>query len=743
MANVKTLSMTINFLRWVFINNKLIQMKKLLPLVAIVMTALSCNTKTTEKNMTYKWPANVTPPVCEIKPIILTAHGDSRIDNYYWLNDYFKKGPDSTKVVDYLKAENAYYDTMMSGTKTLQEQLYTEMKARIKEKDESVPYFKRGYFYYSRLAEGKDYFVFCRKKENLNAAEEVLLDVNAMAEGHNYFSATGFAVSMDNKLLAYGVDTLSRREYTIHIKNLETGETYPDAVVDTEGDPVWANNNKTIFYTAKNPVTLLSEKIKMHTLGTAAAMDKLVYEEKDPSNYISIEKTKSDKYILITSKGTLSSEVRWIDAGKPGDPFAVFQPRMKEVLYDVDHAGNHFYIKTNLNAKNFRVVTCAEDKKGSANWKDLVPHNDSVLINGFELFKNFMAVSERANGLTQLHIINLKNNSSYYLAFDEPAYTAGIGTNAAYDTDTLRYNYTSLTTPVSVYDYNMVSKEKKLMKQQEVVGDFNSSNYTTERLFATAKDGTKIPVSVVYKNGFNKDGNAPLLLYAYGSYGSSMDASFSSVRLSLLDRGFAFAIAHIRGGEEMGRYWYEDGKMMKKKNTFTDFIDCAEYLLANKFTGTKHLYINGGSAGGLLMGAVVNMRPDLWNGVIAAVPFVDVITTMSDASIPLTTNEYDEWGNPANKESYEYMKSYSPYDNIEKKAYPNMLVTTGLHDSQVQYFEPAKWVAKLRAMKTDNNKIFLYTNMDAGHGGASGRFKPLKDKAREYAFFLTLEGMAE
>ena len=715
----------------------------LLPIAGIVTMTLSCNNSKQLKKTAYHWPANITAPVCEIKPKELTAHNDVRTDNYYWLNDYFKKGPDSNKVVDYLKAENTYYDTMMSDTKVLQEKLYIEMKSRIKEKDESVPFFKHGYFYYSRQVEGKDYFIFCRKKSTLSAAEEILLDVNAMSEGHNYFSARGFAVSMDNNLLAYGVEMLSRREYTIYIKNLQTGETYKDAITDTEGDPVWANDNQTIFYTAKNPVTLLSEKIKKHVLGLEASTDKIVYEEKDPSNYIGVGKTKSDKYILITSQATLSSEIKWIDASKPGDAFAVFQPRIKEVLYDVDHANDKFYIRTNLHAKNFKVVTCNEDKKDTSTWKDLVPHNERILIQSFELFKNFMAVSERKDGLTQMRIISLKDNASHYLAFDEPTYTASIGTNTDYDTDVLRFNYTSLTTPNSVYDYNMVSKEKKLLKQQEVLGNFKVSDYVTERIFATAKDGSKIPVSIVYKKGFNKDGNAPLLLYAYGSYGNSTDASFSSVRLSLLNRGFAFAIAHIRGGEEMGRYWYEDGKMMKKKNTFTDFINCAEYLLANKYTSTKHLYINGGSAGGLLMAAVVNMRPDLWNGVIAAVPFVDVVTTMSDPTIPLTTNEYDEWGNPANKESYDYMISYSPYDNLEKKAYPNMLVTTGLHDSQVQYFEPAKWVAKLRAMKTDNNKLFLYTNMEAGHGGASGRFKPLKDKAREYAFFLALEGIME
>ncbi len=704
----------------------------------------SCNNNQSNMNQTvYKWPDSITAPVCEKKPVTLTAHGDSRVDNYFWLNDYFKKGPDSTKVVEYLTAENKYYDTMMAGTKTLQEKLYNEMKARIKEKDESVPVFKNGYYYYSRVEEGKDYYVYCRKKGTLDAKEEVLLDVNKMAEGHNYFSATGFDVSMDNKLMAYGIDTLSRRQYNIYVKNLETGEIYKDVIANTEGGPVWANDNQTFFYTAKNLVTLLSEKIKKHKLGTDPATDKTVYEEKDPSNYIGVGKTKSDKFILIGSSGTLSSEYKFIDANKPNDAFKVFQPRMKEVLYSVDHANDKFYIRTNLNAKNFKVVTCTEAKTDSSIWKDMIAHNDSILIQGIDVFKNFVAVSERKNGLTQVHIINTKNNESHYLSFDEPAYTANLAYTPDYNSDVVRFNYTSLTTPASIYDYNMGTKEKKLMKQQEVVGGYIVSDYVTERLFATAKDGTKIPISIVYKKGFKRDGTAPLHLYGYGSYGASMDASFSSARLSLLDRGFAFAIAHVRGGQEMGRYWYEDGKMMKKKNTFTDFIDCADFLLANKYTTKEHLYTSGGSAGGLLMGAVVNMRPDLWHGVIAAVPFVDVINTMSDASIPLTTNEYDEWGNPANKENYLYMKTYSPYDNVEKKAYPNMLVTTGLHDSQVQYFEPAKWVAKLRELKTDNNKLLLYTNMEAGHGGASGRFKALKDRAREFVFFLALEGIAE
>ncbi len=712
------------------------------PLVLLPLLTLSCNNKSEVKKTAYNWPENIAAPVAEIKAKELISHGDTRIDNYYWMNDFFKKGPDSNKVVDYLAAENKYYDTMMSATKPLQEKMYTEMKGRIKEKDESVPVFKKGYYYYSRLVEGKDYFVYCRKKENLQATEEVLLDVNAMAEGHDYFSATGFSISPDNKLMAYGVDMVSRRQYKIHIKNLETGEIYKDEIPGTEGGAVWANDNKTIFYTAKNPVTLLSEKIKKHVLGTSADADEIVYEEKDPSNYIGVEKSKSEKYILISSQATVSSEVRWINANNPDDAFAVFQLRMKEVLYDVDHANDQFYIRTNLEAKNFKIVTCAENKREAANWKDLVAHNDSILISGFDLFKNFLAINERKGGLTQIHILNTQNNSSHYLEFKEASYIANISANPDYNTDIMRYNYTSLTTPNSVYDYNMVSKETQLMKQQEIMGGYDPKLYETDRLFATAKDGTKVPISIVYKKGFKKDGNGPLLLYAYGSYGISSDAYFSSIRLSLLDRGFAFAIAHIRGGQELGRYWYEDGKMMKKKNTFTDFIDCAEFLIAEKYTSQKHMYANGGSAGGLLMGAIANMRPDLWNGIIAAVPFVDVITTMSDASIPLTTNEYDEWGNPANKESYNYMKSYSPYDNVEKKAYPNMLVTTGLHDSQVQYFEPAKWVAKLRVMKTDTNRLFLYTNMEAGHGGASGRYKPLKDKAREYAFLLALEGIA-
>jgi len=699
------------------------------------------NNRNMTKDNGYAWPQNVKPPVADKKEKQLIAHGDTRLDPYYWMNDFFKKGPDSTRVVDYLKAENSYYETMTAGTNALQEKLYEEMKGRIKEKDESVPVFKNGYYYYSRVEPGKDYYVYCRKKGSLTAAEEVLLDVNKMAEGHNYFSATGFSVSKDNKLLAYGIDILSRRQYNIYIKNIETGEVYRDVIANTEGNPVWANDNKTIFYTSKNLVTLLSEKINRHTLGTDAAADVTVYEEKDPSNYIGVSKTKSEEYIVISSSATLSSENWYLDAGKPQDAFKVFQPRMKEVLYYIDHANGQFYIQTNLEAKNFRIMTAVEGKTNVSDWKEMIAHHKDVLIENFELFKNFMVVSERKSGLTQVHVINLKDNESHYLAFDEPSYTASVANTPDYNSEVVRFNYTSLITPSSVYDYDMAKRSKTLMKQQEVVGGYSSADYVTERVYATATDGTSIPISIVYKKGFKKDGSMPLLQYAYGSYGISMDATFNSARLSLLNRGFAYAIAHIRGGQEMGRYWYEDGKMKKKMNTFTDFINCAEFLIAKKYTSSQHLYASGGSAGGLLMGAIVNIRPELWHGIIAAVPFVDVVTTMSDASIPLTTNEYDEWGNPADKDSYFYMKSYSPYDNVARKNYPNMLVTTGLHDSQVQYFEPAKWVARLRDYKTDTNKIFLYTNMDAGHGGASGRFKALKDRAREYAFFLSLEGI--
>lgn len=715
-------------------------MKKLSIYFLLLSLMMSCSNPK-EKTSAYKWP-DAKAPVAEVIPHNRIIHGDTVVDNYYWMIDYFKKGPDSTKVVDYLKAENAYLDTMMKGTDQFQADLFKEMKGRIKEKDESVPVFKNGYFYYTRNEDGKQYYKYCRKKGALTAKEEILLDVDDLAKGHSYYSASGFSVSPDNKLLAFGVDQVSRRQYTINIKNLETGEIYKDVISNTQADPTWANDNKTIFYTSKNPVTLLSEKIKKHTLGTDAKTDVVVYDEKDNTNYIGVFKSKNEKYIFIGSQGTLTTEYRMIEANHPETAFKVFTPRSKDVLYDVYPVDGKFLIRTNWNAKNFRLMECPLDKTEKENWKEVVPNRNDVLLESVDEFKDYTVLSERKNGLNELRVIK-KDGSDYYMKFEEPVYTAYVSATPEYDIKTLRYIYTSLTTPTTTYDYNLETKEQKTMKQQEVVGGYDPKDYVTERLFATAKDGTKVPIALVYKKGFEKNGNSPLLLYGYGSYGSSSDATFSSPRLSLLNRGFVFAIANIRGGQELGRQWYEDGKLMKKNNTFTDFIAAGEYLINQKYTLKGHLYAHGGSAGGLLMGAVVNLAPELWNGVIADVPFVDVVNTMLDESIPLTTNEFDEWGNPKQKAAYDYMKSYSPYENVTKKAYPNMLVTTGLHDSQVQYFEPAKWVAKLRATKTDKNVLLLKTNMEFGHGGASGRFDYLKDVSLRWAFLCALEGISK
>jgi len=680
-------------------------------------------------------------PVAEKKQHLREIHGDKVNDPYYWMIDYFKKGKDSTQVVDYLKSENSYWEGMMKDTEPFRESLFKEMKARIKEKDESVPVFRKGYYYYTRTETGKQYFKYCRKKGNLNASEEILLDVDQLAEGHAYYSAAGFSISPDNSKMIYGVDDVSRRQYKLFLKDLNTGKTTDLGIKNTTGSATWANDNKTIFYTGKNPETLLTEKIYRHFLGTDPSQDALVYEEKDKSNYIGVGKSKNEKFIMIYSGATTSSETLLLSADEPKGVFKVFQPRIKDVLYDVTPLEDKFLITTNKDALNFKVMETPLNKTGVKNWKDFIPHRKDVLMEGISEFKNYLVFSERQNGLSQLVILDRKTNKKEFLKFDEPTYTVYPSGNPEYNTDNFRFGYTSMITPSSQYEQDLKTGKRTLLKQQEILGGYNKADYVTERLFATAKDGTKIPISIVYKKGYKKDGNSPLLLYAYGSYGSSMDATFSSTRLSLLNRGFAFAIAHIRGGQEMGRQWYEDGKMMKKKNTFTDFIDAGEYLVKEKYTSPKHLYAQGGSAGGLLMGAVVNMKPELWNGAIAQVPFVDVINTMLDESIPLTTNEYDEWGNPNNKEAYDYMKSYSPYENIERKNYPNLLVTTGLHDSQVQYFEPAKWVAKLRDLKIDKNVLFLKTDMDYGHGGASGRFDYLKDIALEYAFMFKLEGI--
>lgn len=688
------------------------------------------------------WP-KIKPPVAEKQNHVRTIHGDTVNDPYYWMIDYFKKGKDTTKVIEYLTAENQYVDAIMKDTEPFREALYKEMRARIKEKDESVPVYKNGYYYYSRTEDGKQYFKYARKKGSLNAPEELLLDVDQMAEGKPYYSATGFSISPDNSKMIFGVDDISRRQYKLFLKDLKTGKITDLKISNTTGSATWANDNKTIFYTSKNPETLLTEKIMRHTIGTDPTSDAVVFHEKDNSNYIGQYKSKNGKFILISSSATTSSEVRFISADEPMSEFKVFQPRMKNVLYEVTPLEDRFLITTNKDALNFKVMEAPLNKTGVENWKDFVPHRNDVLMEGIDEFKNFLVFQERQNGLTQLVILNRKNGKKEFLKFDEPAYTLSPAGNPEYHTDNFRFGYTSMVTPASQYEQNLLTGKRTLLKQQEVLGGYNKANYVTERLFATAKDGTKIPMSVVYKKGMKKTGQNPLLLYAYGSYGSSMNAAFNSSRLSLLDRGFIYVVTHIRGGQEMGRQWYEDGKMMKKINTFTDFIDSGKYLIDQKFTSPKHLYAQGGSAGGLLMGAVMNMAPEMWNGVIAQVPFVDVVNTMLDESIPLTTNEYDEWGNPNNKEAYFYMKSYSPYENITKKNYPNTLITTGLHDSQVQYFEPAKWTAKLRDMKSGNNVILLKTDMSYGHGGASGRFDYLKDLALVYAFMFKLEGITK
>ncbi len=676
------------------------------------------------------------PPVAKKIPKELMIHDHTRIDNYYWLNE--RENPE---VISYLEKENAYRDEMMKETKEFQEDLYEEIIGRIKQTDMSVPYLSNGYYYYTRYEEGKEYPLYCRKKGNTEAEEEIMLNVNELASGYAYYNIGGLSVSPDNKIICFGVDTLSRRIYTLHFKNLETGEISEESINGTTGQAAWAEDNKTIFYTVKDQETLRPFQVYRHKPGQAQSKDELIYQEDDETFTCAVYKTKSEKYLMIGSWATLSNEYRFLDANDPEGEFRIVQPRIRELEYSVNHYEDKFYIVTNFEAKNFRLMETSVKNPGIENWKEVIPHRSDILLNSIEIFKNYLVVSERKDGLTQLRVRPWTGGPEYYIDFGEEAYTTYVSTNREFDTDVLRYGYTSLTTPNSVYDFHMSTRERKLLKQQEVIGDFDPANYETKRLYATVDDGTEIPISMVYRKDIPENGKNPLLLYGYGSYGMTIDPGFSSVRLSLLDRGFIFAIAHVRGSQVYGRQWYEDGKFLKKKNTFTDFIDCAEFLLEENYTDKDHLYAMGGSAGGLLMGAVVNMAPELFNGVIAAVPFVDVVTTMLDESIPLTTGEFDEWGNPKEKKYYEYMLSYSPYDNVVAQDYPNMLVTTGLHDSQVQYWEPAKWVAKLRELKTDDNLLLLYTNMETGHGGASGRFQRHRETAMEYAFLLMLEGI--
>ena len=680
----------------------------------------------------------IQPPKAKIIPKLLEKHGHSRTDNYYWLNE--RENPE---VIDYLNKENEYYQKSTAHTKDFQNSLFEEMKARIKEDDESVPYFYNGYFYITRFEKGKDYPIHSRKKGSLEAPEEIMFDCNEMAKGHAYFNLSGLSVSEDNVWASFGVDTVSRRQYTIQIKNLQTGEILPVAIENTTAGATWASDNQTLFYSRKDGQTLRADKIYKHKLGTAASQDVLVFFEKDETFDVSVYKSKSKKYIIINSNSTMTTEYRMVLSATPDDKFTIFQKRTRGLEYSMSHFGDHFYIVTNKDkATNFKLMKTPEDATAKENWVDVIPHRDEVLLEDIDIFKSYLVVTERYNGLNQIRIMPWNGEGAYYLPFESETFTAYTTTNLDFETEILRYSFQSLATPSSVIDFNMRTQTKTILKEQEVLGGkFDKNNYTEERIWATAKDGTKVPISMVYRKGLKKNGQNPTLLYAYGSYGVTMDCYFSSVRLSLLDRGFIYAIAHIRGGEDLGRPWYENGKLLKKKNTFTDFIDCSQFLTEQNYTSSQHLYAEGGSAGGLLMGAIVNMAPSLYHGVIAQVPFVDVVTTMLDDSIPLTTGEYDEWGNPNVKKYYNYMLSYSPYDNVTAQEYPNMYVATGLHDSQVQYWEPAKWVAKLRNLKTDHNILYLDTNMDAGHGGASGRFEAIKEIAKEYSFLLDLEGI--
>lgn len=681
-------------------------------------------------------PKSIPVPVAAKKPVEHTKHNDIRIDDYFWLND--RENPE---VIDYLNQENEYYKKMTAHTAKFQEDLFQEMKARIKEDDESVPYFYNGYFYITRFETGKGYPIYSRRKDSMSAPEEIMFDCNQMAEGETFFNLSGISISQDNKMATFATDKQGRRIYTIGIKNLETGEILSDKIENASGNCVWANDNKTIFYSRQDETTLRPDKIFKHKKGSDSAKDTLVFFEKDETFSVSVSKEKSRKYLVISSSSTLTSEQRILSADKPTGKFKVFQRRNRGVEYGISHFEDRFYILTNKDAAtNFKVMVTPETATGKENWTDVIAHNDAVLIEGLDIFKDYLVVEERSAGLNHIRIRQWKSGEEYYLPFENETYSAFTLANIDFDTEILRYAYQSLATPSSVIDFNMKTKQKTVLKEQQVLGGkFDKTNYIEKRVWATAEDGTLVPISMVHHKDIRQNGENPLLLYAYGSYGASMDPYFSSTRLSLLDRGFIYAIAHIRGGEDMGREWYENGKLLKKKNTFTDFIDCSKFVIAEKYTSAKHLYAEGGSAGGLLMGAVINMAPELYNGVIAQVPFVDVVTTMLDDTIPLTTGEYDEWGDPNNKRYYKYMKSYSPYDNIKKIKYPNMYVSTGLHDSQVQYWEPAKWVAKLRDMKTDDNLLFLDTNMEAGHGGASGRFEALKELAKEFCFIFDLE----
>lgn len=675
-------------------------------------------------------------PVADKKHHETEIHQHTRTDDYFWLRDDERK---DSAVLDYLNAENKHSDTVLAPLAELQQGLFEEMVARIKQEDQSVPYRKRGYWFKTQFDEGQEYPVYSRKLDNESADWEVFFDANMRAEGHEYYQLGELAISPDQQILAFSEDTVSRRQYKLQFKNLITGELYSDVIDDTES-VAWANDNKTLFYVKKHPTTLLPYQVYRHTLGTDESADELVYEEQDDTFYTDIHRSTSDDYLVISLGSTMTSEARILSADNPSGDFTVFLERERGHEYSLDHYNGTFYVRSNKQGKNFSLLATEQaTNKNIETWKTVIPARADVLLEGYELFRDWLVVEERSKGLTFLRQINWHTSEAKMITFDDPTYTAWLGTNPDPDTDKLRYGYSSLTTPTATYQLNLDTQERSVLKQQSVLGEFNQADYASERLWVTAQDGTQVPVSLVYKKAlFKQDKSNPLLQYAYGSYGSSSDPYFSSAQLSLLDRGFVYAIAHIRGGEELGRDWYEQGKLLNKWNTFTDFTDVTKSLINQGYANESKVYAMGGSAGGLLMGTIINTNPELYHGVVAAVPFVDVVTTMLDESIPLTTGEYDEWGNPNESTYYEYMLSYSPYDQVTKQAYPNLLVTTGLHDSQVQYWEPAKWVAKLRDLKTDNNLLLLHTDMETGHGGKSGRFQHYHDVAREYAFMIDL-----
>ena len=676
------------------------------------------------------------PPSPKKKPKNLKKFDSIRVDNYYWLKN--RNDPD---VIKYLKKENDYYEKKTSHTKEFQDKIFKEIKNRIKEDDKSVPYFLNGYWYITKFKKDKDYPIYVRKKETLDSKEQILFDCNFLAKNYDFFNLSNIKISPDNKLAAYSIDTVSRRLYTIKIKNLETGKFLNDCIDNTSGNFAWGNDNTTLFYTNRDSETLRNDKIYKHVLGTNSKDDELVFHEKDNTFYTNVSKSKSNKFIVISSYSTLTSEFQFLNADNPHDDFKLFSKRKRGLEYSINHFENYFYIITNTdNSKNYKLMKTSVKNTDYNNWINVIDHRKDVLIEGIDVFKNYLVVSERSNGLNRINIKKWDDSEDYYLDFNCETYSAYTTNNIDFNTNILRYGFNSLTDPPCVIDFNMETKEKTIRKQQQVLDpDFDKDNYISERIWSKSEDGTDVPISLVYKKGLQKNSKNPLLLYGYGSYGNTIDPYFSISRLSLLNRGFIFAIAHVRGSEYMGREWYENGKLLNKKNTFRDFISCTKYLISQGYTNSKQSYAYGGSAGGLLMGSVINLAPELYNGVISAVPFVDVVTTMLDESIPLTTGEYDEWGNPNEKEYYNYILSYSPYDNVSKINYPNLLVTTGLYDSQVQYWEPAKWVAKLRELKKDNNLLLLNTNMASGHGGASGRFEALKEVAKEYAFLFDLE----